>query len=88
MVLFAQSFITTLFYLGHHLKLFMKLQIKILQDFHNPLTRKLLKAGSLIEIEADAQGVPTHSFWYEQLRFEQNKSFFQIQLTTKKTKKD
>ena len=68
----------------------MKLQIKILKDFYNPIARKTLKAESIIEIDCDAQGVPTHSFWYEQLRFKENKSFFEVQnqSSTKKTKKD
>lgn len=66
----------------------MKLQIKFLKDFYSPLSKKTHKADSLIEIEADVYGVPTNSFWYEQLRFEENKSYFEIVTpsTTKKTK--
>lgn len=65
----------------------MKLQIKLLQDFYNPLSKKTHKAESLIEIDADVYGVPTNSFWYEQLRFEENKSYFEIQTSTSTTKK-
>lgn len=65
----------------------MNLQIKLLRDFYNPLSKKTHKAESLIEVDADAYGVPTNSFWYEQLRFEENKSYFEIQNSTSTTKK-
>lgn len=65
----------------------MTLKIKFLQDFYNPLSKKTHKAESLIEIDADAYGVPTNSFWYEQLRFEENKSYFEIQNPNSITKK-
>lgn len=65
----------------------MKLQIKFLKDFYSPLSKKTHKTESFIEIDADASGVPIHSFWYEQLRFEDNKSYFEIQTPTSTTKK-
>lgn len=72
----------------------MKLQIKFLQDFKGLAPNqsrkfKTYKAGDFLELDADAYGVPTNSFWYEQLRFEENKSYFEIQnpiSTTKKSK--
>lgn len=70
----------------------MKLQIKFLQDFYGlaPMqSRKFqtYKAGTVLEIDADAYGVPTNSFWCEQLRFEENKSHFEIQTPNSTTKK-
>lgn len=58
------------------------MKIKILKDFYNPLSKRTLKAGSSIEIDADDEGTPTHSFWYEQLRFKENESYFE-KVTTK-----
>lgn len=68
------------------------MQIKFLQDFYGLVSEqskkfKTHKAGSVIEISADANGVPTNTFWYEQLRFEENKAFFEIQNSTSTTKK-
>jgi hypothetical protein len=56
----------------------MKAQLKILKDFYSPLHKKTLKAGSSIEIDVDEYSVPTHSFWYDQLRFEENKAYFEL----------
>tara|TARA_R110002126_G_scaffold139638_1_gene284410 strand:- start:62 stop:265 length:204 start_codon:yes stop_codon:yes gene_type:complete len=53
------------------------MQLKILRNFYNPISKKTLKANSIIELEADKYGTPINSFWYEQLRFEQNKSYFE-----------
>lgn len=70
----------------------MKLQIKFLKEFRGlapeSSTRfRTYKVNDLLEIDADVYGVPTHSFWYEQLRFEENKSYFDVQTSlTKKTK--
>jgi len=69
------------------------MQIKFLKDFYglkSENSNKFIthKAGSSINISADENGVPTNSFWYEQLRFEENKEYFDIQTpsTTKKSK--
>lgn len=68
------------------------MQIKFLRDFYAPESEtskkfKWHKAGSIIEINADADNIPTNSFWYEQLRFEENKAFFEIQNPSSTTKK-
>lgn len=69
------------------------MQIKFLKDFYGLVSEnsrkfKTHKAGSIIEIAADVDGVPINSFWYEQLKFEENKAYFEIQTptTTKKPK--
>ena len=71
----------------------MILTIKFLQDFKGLAPNqsrkfKTYKVGETLALDADAYGVPTNSFWYEQLRFEENKSYFEIQTpaTTKKSK--
>lgn len=70
----------------------MKLQIKFLKDFKAPsnISKKLFKAESVTEIDADGQGIPTHSFWYEQLRQDENKEYFEklniSQITSDKPK--
>lgn len=50
----------------------MKATLKILKDFYNPLTKKMLVATdskkNSVEIDVDADGQPLHSFWFGQLK--------------------
>ena len=50
----------------------MKTTLKVLKDFYNPLTKKLLVAAdpkkNSVEIDVDADGQPLHSFWFGQLK--------------------
>jgi len=66
----------------------MLVELKFLKDFYSPIHKKTFKANSVLKIDVDADGTPIHSFWFEQLRFEENKSYFEIQTlsTTKKPK--
>ena len=54
----------------------MKAELKFLKDFY--IKKKWYKAGTSIEIEVDVNGTPLDSIWFEQLRFEENKSNFQL----------
>lgn len=60
----------------------MKTTLTFLKDFYSPLHKKTFLASdpknNSIEIEVDSYGVPTESFWYEQVRQDENKSYFQI----------
>ena len=64
----------------------MKAEYKILKDFYNPLTKKTIKAGKSIIIDVDKEGTPLHSFWYEQLRFKENESYFEKVTSNSKSK--
>lgn len=63
------------------------MQIKILKDFYYPVKKKTLKAGSVIEIEADKDGTPYDSFWFEQLKYKENESYFEKLSPQTKSKK-
>jgi len=39
------------------------MKLKFNRDFYNPLTRKTIKKGSSIQIEADKNKIPLHQFW-------------------------
>lgn len=54
----------------------MKAELKFLKDFY--INKKWYKAGTSIEIEVDANKTPLDSIWFEQLRFEENKSHFEL----------
>lgn len=54
----------------------MKAELKFLKDFY--IKKKWYKAESSIEIEVDEAKTPLDSIWFEQLRFEENKSNFQL----------
>jgi hypothetical protein len=54
----------------------MKAELKFLKDFY--IQKKWYKADTSIEIEVDEANTPLDSVWFEQLRFEENKSNFQL----------
>jgi len=54
----------------------MKAELKFLKDFY--IQKKWYKADTSIEIEVDEANTPLDSIWFEQLRFEENKSNFQL----------
>jgi hypothetical protein len=58
----------------------MEAELKFLKDFY--IKKKQYKAGSSINIEVDADMIPFDSAWYEQLRFEENKSYFELKSLT------
>lgn len=62
----------------------MKAELKFLKDFY--IQKRWYKADSSIEIEVDENGTTFDSIWYEQLRFEDNKSHFQLIFKTPKNK--
>lgn len=68
----------------------MKTALTFLKDFYSPLHKKWFKAAdpqnSSIEIDIDEYGVPIDSFWYEQIRQDENKSYFKL-VTPNKPKK-
>lgn len=71
----------------------MKTTLIFLKDFYSPLTNKWFIAAdpknNSIEIDTDEAGTPLHSFWYEQIRQDEDHSYFQLVTTTdKKPKKD
>jgi len=54
----------------------MKAELKFLKDFY--IKKRWYKAATSIEIEVDEANTPLDSIWFEQLRFEENKSNFQL----------
>ena len=58
----------------------MEAELKFLKDFY--IQKKQHKAGSSINIEVDADMIPIDSVWYNQLKFEQNKSYFELKSLT------
>lgn len=62
----------------------MKAELKFLKEFY--IKRKWYKADSSILIEVDQDGTPIDSIWYEQLRFEKNKDYFELKSLTQKKK--
>lgn len=52
--------------------------IKFTKDFYNPLSKKVHLAGSFLEIEADSENFPIHSFWQSQFQFNDLGSHFEI----------
>ncbi len=69
----------------------MKAQITFLKDFYSPLHKKWFVAAdpknNSIEIDVDEAGTPIPSFWYEQIRQDENQSYFQLVTTNSKPKK-
>jgi len=69
----------------------MKAQITFLKDFYSPLHKKWFVAAdpknNSLEIDVDEAGTPFHSFWYEQIRQDENHSYFQLVTTNSKPKK-
>ena len=62
----------------------MKAELKFLKEFY--IKKKFYKANSSILIEVDQAGTPMDSVWYEQLRFEKNKDYFELKSLTPKKK--
>lgn len=54
----------------------MKAELKFLKDFY--IKKRWYKAETSIEIEVDEANTALDSIWFEQLRFEENKSNFQL----------
>ena len=63
----------------------MKAELNFLKDFS--IKRKLHKAKTSIFIDVDQDGIPMDSVWYEQLRFEKNKDYFELKSLTQNKKK-
>lgn len=66
----------------------MKAQLKFLKDFFSPLHKKTLTAGASIEIDVDTDGVPIHSFWFDQLKTKRNASYFELVAASEKASPD
>ncbi len=68
----------------------MKATLKILKDFYNPLTKKLLVATdskkNSVEIDVDDDGYPLHSFWFGQLK--DSPEYFELVLPTRSKSKE
>jgi hypothetical protein len=54
----------------------MKAELKFLKDFY--IKKRWYKAETSIEIEVNEANTALDSIWFEQLRFEENKSNFQL----------
>jgi len=69
----------------------MRATLTFLKDFYSPLHKKWFIAAdpknSSIEVEVDEYGVPLNSFWYEQIRQDEDKSYFKLVTTNLKSKK-
>ncbi|MFT6151394.1 MAG: hypothetical protein ACJAY9_000783 [Flavobacteriales bacterium] len=62
----------------------MQAELKFLKEFY--IKKKWHKANSSILIDVDQEGTPMDSVWYEQLRFEKNKDYFELKSLTQKNK--
>ena len=62
----------------------MQAELKFLKEFY--IKKKWYKANSSILIDVDQDGTPMDSVWYEQLRFEKNKDYFELKSLTPKKK--
>ena len=67
----------------------MKAELKFLKEFYIKdkwYKASSSKANSSILIDVDQDGTPMDSVWYEQLRFEKNKDYFELKSLTPKKK--
>jgi len=62
----------------------MKAKLKFLRNFFNPITSKVEKEETLIEIEVDDLGQPKELFWREQLKFNDISKAFELNIEEKK----
>ena len=62
----------------------MEAELKFLKLFY--INGKWYQPKSTIKISVDSEGTPTDPIWYDQLRFEENKDYFELKSLTQKKK--